>query len=136
MDDALKVALRLRQPANPEQYHTYTPIGEHDACHVADLSGYCPGTLGRCGRPRVFVTKANYACEIQQHAQLGAQITQSFGGFKCLGEHALRLLGRAPCVKQTVSEADLQPHPQAGIRYVIALKLDQRTVASLSAFGH
>ena len=110
LDDALKVALRFRQPANPEQYHTHTPIGEHDACRVADLLGYCPGTLGRCGRPRVFATKANYAREIQQNTQLGAQITQSFGGFKRLGEHGLRLLGRAPRVKQTVPEADLQPH--------------------------
>src|SRR5215831_908151 len=64
LDDALKVALRFRQPASPEQYHTHTPIGEHDACRVADLLGYCPGTLGRCRRPRVFATKANYAREI------------------------------------------------------------------------
>jgi hypothetical protein len=111
LDDALKVALRFRQPANPEQYHTHTPIGEHDACRVADLLGYRPGTLGRCRRFRVFATKANHAREIQQNTQLGAQITQSFGGLKRLGEHDFRLLGRAPRVKQTVPEADLQPHP-------------------------
>jgi hypothetical protein len=45
LDDALKVALGFRQPANPQQYHTHTPIGEHDACRVADLLGYCRGTL-------------------------------------------------------------------------------------------
>ena len=127
---------RLRQPASPEQYHTHTPIGEHDASHVADLLGYCSGTLGRCGCPRVFATKAIYAREIQQDTQLGMQIAQSFGGFERLGEHGLSLLGRAPRMKQTVPEADLQPHPQARIGHVIGLKLEQRTVASLSAFGH
>src|SRR4029077_5636074 len=48
LDDALKVAPRLCQPTNPEQYHSRTPIGEHDARRVADLLGYCAGTLGRC----------------------------------------------------------------------------------------
>ena len=71
--------------------------------------------LGRCGRPRIFATKANYAREIQQNTQLGAQITQSFGGLKRLGEHGLRLLGRAPRVKQTVPKADLQPHLQSRV---------------------